>query len=158
MYQRILVATDGSATSERALREAIRLAKEQGARLRVVHVLDELAARGDVPSTPAEFWKSVRKAGSRILESARARALEEGVEPETKLLEIRTFGSLVRRVPNLIVEEARRWPADLIVIGTHGRRGLSKLLLGSVADGVVRTAGTSVLLIRGAGRTARRAP
>jgi nucleotide-binding universal stress UspA family protein len=123
----------------------------------VVHVLDELTAKGEVPSTPAEFWKAVRKAGGRILESARARALEEGVEPETKLLEIRTFGSLVRRVPNLIVEEARRWSADLIVIGTHGRRGLSKLLLGSVADGVVRTAGTSVLLIRGAGRTAPRA-
>jgi nucleotide-binding universal stress UspA family protein len=156
MYQRILVATDGSATSERALREAIRLAKEQGARLRVVHVLDELTAKGEVPSTPAEFWKAVRKAGGRILESARARALAEGVEPETKLLEIRTFGSLVRRVPNLIVEEARRWSADLIVIGTHGRRGLSKLLLGSVADGVVRTAGTSVLLIRGAERSARR--
>ena len=69
----------------------------------------------------------------------------------------RTFGGVVRRVPNLIVEDARRWKADLIVIGTHGRRGLSKLLLGSVADGVVRTAGMSVLLIRGGERKTRRA-
>jgi nucleotide-binding universal stress UspA family protein len=60
-------------------------------------------------------------------------------------------------VPSLIVDEAGRWRADLIVIGTHGRRGISKLLLGSVADGVVRTAATSVLLIRGDGREAGRA-
>jgi nucleotide-binding universal stress UspA family protein len=157
MYKRILVAVDGSATSERALEEGIRLAVEQRARLRLVHVVDELTAKGDVPATPGDFWKAARKVGERILESARERAVREGIEPETSLLEIRSFGSLVRRVPNLIVEEARRWPADLIVIGTHGRRGLSKILLGSVADGVVRTSGTSVLLIRGAERKSRRA-
>jgi nucleotide-binding universal stress UspA family protein len=89
--------------------------------------------------------------------NAKARAARDGVKAETKLTEIRSFGSLVNRVPDVIVQEARRWRADLIVIGTHGRRGLSKLLLGSVADGVVRTSATSVLLIRGAGRTARRA-
>jgi len=157
MYKRILVAVDGSNTSERALREGIRLAKEQRARLRLVHVVDELTAQGERPSTPGDFWKAARKAGERILENARAQAAQEGIEPETKLLEIRTFGSVIRRLPNLIVEEARRWPADLIVIGTHGRRGLSKLLLGSVADGVVRSSGTSVLLIRGLERKARRA-
>lgn len=157
MYKRILVAVDGSATSERALREGIRLAKEQRARLRLVHVVDELTVQGERPATPGEFWQAVREAGEHILESARARAAKGGIKPETKLLEIRTFGSLVRRVPNLIVAEADRWRADLVVIGTHGRRGMSKLLLGSVADGVVRTSGTSVLLVRGAERKARRA-
>jgi nucleotide-binding universal stress UspA family protein len=157
MYKRILVAVDGSATSERALHEGIRLAKEQRARLRLVHVVDELVARSATPTTPADFWKAIRKAGALVLESARARAVQDGIEPETKLAEIRTFGSLVRRVPDLIVEDARRWKADLIVIGTHGRRGLSKLLLGSVADGVMRTAGMSVLLVRGAERRTRRA-
>ena len=156
MYKRILVAIDGSETSERALDEGVALAKAHRARLRLVHVVDELTAKSATPSTPADFWKVVRKAGALILESARARAAQDGIEAETKLLEIRTFGSLVRRVPNLIVEDARRWDADLIVIGTHGRRGLSKLLLGSVADGVVRTSGASVLLIRGADRKARR--
>ncbi len=157
MFKRILVAIDGSETSERALQEGIALAKEHRARLRLVHVVDELTAKGETPATPADFWKAVRKAGALILESARARAAQDGIEPETKLLEIRTFGSLVRRVPSLIVEDARRWNADLIVIGTHGRRGLSKLLLGSVADGVVRTAGMSVLLIRSGERKTRRA-
>lgn len=156
MYKRILVAIDGSETSERALDEGVALAKAHRARLRLVHVVDELTARSATLSTPADVWKAVGEAGALILESARARAAQDGIEAETKLLEIRTFGSLVRRVPNLIVEDARRWDADLIVIGTHGRRGLSKLLLGSVADGVVRTSGASVLLIRGADRKARR--
>jgi nucleotide-binding universal stress UspA family protein len=157
MYKRILVAVDGSETSERALREGIALAKAHRARLRLVHVVDELSAKGALPSTPADFWKAVRKAGALILESARARAAQDGIEAETKLAEIRTFGSLVRRVNDLIVADARHWQADLIVIGTHGRRGLSKLLLGSVADGVMRTAGMSVLLVRGTERRTRRA-
>lgn len=156
MYKRILVAIDGSATSERALDEGVALAKAHRARLRLVHVVDELTAKSGTPSTPAEFWKAVRKAGALILESARARAAQGGIEAETRLAEIRTFGSLVRRVPDLIVADARRWQADLIVIGTHGRRGLSKLLLGSVADGVMRTAGVSVLLVRGSERKMRR--
>ena len=156
MYRRVLVAIDGSEASDLALRQAIQLAKGQRARLRLVHVVDEVAAQGAMPSAPADFWSAVRKAGARILERARARAVRDGVEAETKLLEVRSFGGLVRRVPNLIVAEAERWRADLIVIGTHGRRGLSKFLLGSVADGVVRTSGTSVLLIRGTGRGTRR--
>jgi nucleotide-binding universal stress UspA family protein len=156
MYKRILVAIDGSETSERALHKGVALAKAYRARLRLVHVVDELTAKNATPTTPADFWKAVRKAGALILESARARAAQDGVEAETKLAEIRSFGSLVRRVPNVIAEDARRWDADLIVIGTHGRRGLSKLLLGSVADGVVRTSGASVLLVRGADRRTRR--
>ena len=157
MYKRILVAIDGSETAARALREGVALAKAGRARLRLVHVVDELTARSATPTTPAAFWKAVRRAGAVILESARAGAAQDGIEPETKLAEIRTFGSLVRRVPDLIVADARRWNADLIVIGTHGRRGLSKLLLGSVAEGVMRTAGTSVLLVRGGERKTRRA-
>jgi nucleotide-binding universal stress UspA family protein len=156
MYKRILVAVDGSVTSERALDEGVALARAYRARLRLVHVVDELTAKSATPSTPADFWKAVRKAGALTLESARAQAAQDGIEAETKLAEIRTFGSLVRRVPGLIVEDARRWHADLIVIGTHGRRGLNKVLLGSVADGVVRTAGMSVLLVRGGERKTRR--
>ncbi|HLB16507.1 MAG TPA: universal stress protein [Burkholderiales bacterium] len=97
-----------------------------------------------------------RKAGMRILENASVRAVKAGIEPQTKLLEIRTLGALVRRVADAIVEDAERWSADLIVIGTHGRRGLSKLFLGSVAEGVVRISSIPVLLIRGTDRSARR--
>ncbi len=71
--------------------------------------------------------------------------------PEASLIE--TAG---RRVPGAIVEEARRWGADLIVVGTHGRRGLDRLLLGSVAEGVARMSPVSVLLVRGASPESRR--
>jgi nucleotide-binding universal stress UspA family protein len=156
MYERILAAVDGSDTSEAALRQAIQLAKEQRARLRIVHVVDELAASVGMPRTPEAFWKAARKAGGRILENASVRAVKAGIEAQTKLLQIRTFGALVRHVAGVIVADAERWSADLIVIGSHGRRGMSKLLLGSVADGVVRMSRIPVLLIRGPERMTKR--
>ena len=58
-------------------------------------------------------------------------------------------GEPTRRVPDVVVAEAKRWPADLIVAGTHGRRGLSHLFLGSVAEGIIRISTVPVLLIRG---------
>ena len=158
MYRRILVAVDGSDTSELALRQAIQLAKEHGARLRLVHVVDELAVKLGPTYTPDDFWRAAREAGERILEQAKVLAAKAGIEPETKLLEIRTLGALVRRVATAIVAESERWRADVLVIGTHGRRGLSKLVLGSVADGVIRTSERPVLLVPGAGRRAKRAP
>jgi hypothetical protein len=80
-----------------------------------------------------------------------------GAEPETKLVEIRTLGALCRRVSTVIAAESERWRADLVVLGTHGRRGVSKLVLGSVADGVVRTCGCPVLLVRPTARGGKRA-
>jgi nucleotide-binding universal stress UspA family protein len=156
MYGRILVAVDGSDTAQLALRQAIELARGQRSRLRLMHVVDELTGGGQRAATLDEFWRAARIAGERILESAQAQAAKAGVEAETKLVENRTFGAVIRRVSNLIVDEAKRWPADLVVIGSHGRRGLSKLLLGSVADGVLRTSPAPVLLIRGAEPRARR--
>jgi len=69
-----------------------------------------------------------------------------GVAVETRLIEIDTLG---HRIPEVIVADAEAWPADLIVICTHGRSGLSRMFLGSVAEGVVRVATKPVLLIRG---------
>jgi nucleotide-binding universal stress UspA family protein len=157
MYERILVAVDGSATSELALDHAIELAKAMHARLRIVHVVDELAMNIGPVRTPDEFWKAACKAGESLLEASRASAAKGAVDAETRLLKIRTLGGLVRHVADKIAEEAERWPADLVVIGTHGRRGLSKLFLGSVAQGVTRLCNAPVLLVRGVGRKARRA-
>ena len=75
-----------------------------------------------------------------------ARAKKAGVGAESRLVEVEKYGE---RVVDAIVDEAKRWRADLIVIGTHGRRGVSHLLLGSVAEGVVRLAPAPVLLVRG---------
>jgi nucleotide-binding universal stress UspA family protein len=86
------------------------------------------------------------KSGRDILEKAAAAVAEAGLETDTKLIEINTPG---RRIPEVIAEEADAWPADLIVVGTHGRRGLSHVFLGSVAEGIVRVSAKPVLLIRG---------
>lgn len=146
MYQRILIAVDGSDVSNHALREAIALAQSLHAALRIVHVVDEITLNweGEYVDLP-EIMESFRESGRRVVENAQNLAREAGMEPEAKLLEIQTFG---HRISDLIVEEAKDWPADLIVIGTHGRRGLHDVLLGSVSDGVARRATVPVLLVR----------
>ena len=146
MFKRILVAVDGSATSALALQEAIQLAKEQQAQLRIAHVVDEATLNWPETGDVGEVQEAFRKSGRKILEKADATARAAGVTAEAKIIEVETFG---HRVADMIAAEAEAWPADLIIIGTHGRRGLNRLLLGSVAEGVTRVATKPVLLIRG---------
>jgi len=146
MYKHILVAVDGSDTSNLALQEAIKLAKEQQAQLRIVHVVEDIPLNIDTEYALDAYQEAMRKTGEAVLRKAEAVARESGVTPETKLLQIETLG---HRITNLVVEEAQSWPADLIVLGTHGRRGFNHLLMGSVAEGIVRISPQPVLLIRG---------
>jgi nucleotide-binding universal stress UspA family protein len=146
MYQRILVPVDGSPTSERALQEALRLAPQQSVQLELVHVLGDVRLMdADSYINYAEMKEAITSAGKKILAQAQMTAQQSGKAAEVKLLEARG-----ERIASAIVEEARQWQADLIVIGTHGRTGFSRVLFGSVAEGVVRTAHIPVLLIRGA--------
>ena len=148
MYHRILVAVDRSSTSRRALQEALKVAADQHAHLRLLHVVDEsVLYRYPVPVGEAlypvlEAW---RQGGQKILNEASEMARQAGAEVEAELVE-----SADRQVPDVIVDEAKRWQADLIVMGTHGRQGFAHLLLGSVAEGVIRIAAVPVLLTRGA--------
>jgi nucleotide-binding universal stress UspA family protein len=145
MYQRILVPIDGSATAERALQEAIKLAAGK-AKLRLIYVIEEtypLDAEGYAYIDYTALQDAVRHTGRRALAQAAEKARQSGTESETGLLE--TGG---KRVAAVIDDDARQWAADLIVIGTHGRSGISRLLLGSVAEGVVRGASVPVLLVR----------
>jgi len=147
MYKRILVPVDGSATSAKGLEEAIRLAKLTGASLELVNVLDEQSLALGVEAYAAssrEDLATLRETARGILDRARQRAAAEGVGADTKMLE--TFGV---RVADLIVDEAVAAKADLIVIGTHGRRGIGRLLLGSDAEQILRLAPVPVLLVRG---------
>ena len=146
MYKRILVTVDGSETGERALHEAIRLAVELQAQLHIVHAVELVNVNwGAEFPDPVDIWDTLTKNGADILHRAEAVAHAAGVVFDTKLIEITTLG---QRIPEAIASEADSWSADLIVIGTHGRRGLNHLLLGSVAEGVVRIASKPVLLIR----------
>lgn len=148
MYKHILVAVDGSDISNMALREAIKLAKDQHSTLRLVHVVDLTLAYSAVEAPyVGDYQTAVRAAGRKVIIDCSATVREAGIEFDTKSIVIET---LDQHIYDAIDEEAKRWPADLIVIGTHGRRGFRRLLLGSVAEGVTRVASKPVLLIRGA--------
>ena len=147
MYQRILVPIDGSPTSQRALEEALGLARQssKGCLLELLYVIEIiLFPDSEIYFNYAELQKTMRTSGEKILARAEKTVRQAGIAVQTRLLEADG-----ERIANVIVEEARRWSADLIVIGTHGRSGFNRVLFGSVAEGVVRTAPTPVLLIRG---------
>lgn len=144
MYQRILVPIGGDDTSESALQEAIKLAQHSTAKLHLVYVLDELNFINPEAYVDFEALRAVqREAGERVLARAVESAQQVGVQAEGCLL-----NTLLQNVEDTIDAEAVRWGADLIVMGTHGRAGLDRLLFGSVAAGVVRHAPVPVLLVR----------
>jgi nucleotide-binding universal stress UspA family protein len=149
MYSRILAATDGSETSELAVEQAARLAKDQNAQLRIVHVIEQsrlaFAAAGPVAVDLEAILDALRKAGQAALERGRAIAQRHGVPADTAVV---GDNAVDDRVAIVLAEEARRWKADLIVLGTHGRRGINHLLMGSVAEAVARIAPAHVLLVR----------
>jgi nucleotide-binding universal stress UspA family protein len=146
MYSRILVAIDGSDTSRHALTHAIELARHLSAALRIVHVADmNWLPLGPELAIDTGALRAVRRdAGERILAAAREAAQHAALEAEVAMIET---GSPTQHVAESLVEDAGRWQADLLVVGTHGRRGFKRLLLGSVAEGVTRHAETPVLLI-----------
>ncbi len=146
MYRKILVAIDGSTASNLGLDEAIRLAKNQGARLRLFHLVDEFAAVSG-PDSAALYSQglieALRRDGERIMDKAEGLVRRKGIKAEAVMLE--SFGG---KAADAIVAQARKWGADLIVLGTHGRRGVKRLVMGSDAEEVVRTAPAPVLLVR----------
>jgi nucleotide-binding universal stress UspA family protein len=149
MFKRVLVPVDGSETSKKALRAALALAIEHSSALHIVHVLDETqiyASIGRLPYPPAELMEITRNHSQNILVEAVGIAGDAKIEMDSKLLVIDQFD---KRVSDAIEQEAESWHADLIVIGTHGRRGFRRLLLGSVAENLIRTSTKPVLLIRG---------
>ncbi len=146
MYKNILVPVDGSETSRLGLQHAILLAKDQSAVLRLLHVVhDYLIAEGRHGMVRSgELLKELREHGQVILNEAASSARQQGVEAQSEAVE-----TPMGPVGAAIAEYAERWPADLIVIGTHGRRGLRRLVMGSDAEYVVRTTPVPVLLVRG---------
>ena len=146
MYQRILVPIDGSATGARGLEEAIKLGKLTGARLRLVHVVDELSfamSAGYGLTYTGDVLNVLREAGTEILGKAINHAKAAGLEADSVLND-----SFAGRVCDLVLAQAKAWDADLIVLGTHGRCGVGRMFMGSDAENIVRGATTPVLLVR----------
>ena len=146
LFKRIAVAIDGSTVAKMALRESIKLAKDQQSALRIVFVVDVVQPSAESPYELTEYEDAVRRDGDRVLKQAAALARKAGVEAETVQLEVQ---SIRDRIADEIARNAKTWRADLIVIGTHGRRGLSRMFIGSVAESLIRIAPAPVLLIRG---------
>jgi len=145
MYKQILVPIDGSDTAQRGLEEAIALARHLGASLRLMHVVDPIAVyigMSSLASLP-EGVLELREDGERLLKEGLALAIKAGVKADIHLEECPA-----PNVGKLIVEAAQRWPADLVVMGTHGRKGVRHVVLGSDAEDVVRRSPVPVLLVR----------
>jgi nucleotide-binding universal stress UspA family protein len=145
MYKRILVPIDGSDTAERGLAEAIALARELKATIRLLNLTSDFVLMVEMSSAIdyEKFRAGLNQFGQRLLAKASEQAKAQGVPTETSLHDL--GGG---RVADAIVEEARKSRCDLIVIGTHGRRGVSRAMLGSDAENVVRNSPVPVLLVR----------
>ena len=149
-YQRVLVPVDGSPTSNAGLREAIALARGQGGSIQLVHVVDYhyLVMTGlEAGAYIEDLTASLAQSGKRILKRAEEQARKAGVPATSVLLE-----SAAGPAADAIVRQAKKWKADVIVLGTHGRRGVRRMLIGSDAEQVVRNSPVPVMLVRSPGR------
>jgi nucleotide-binding universal stress UspA family protein len=144
MIQRILVPVDGSAPSSRGLQQAVTLAQALGAQLVLLHVLDDFPRALELAPAPAyrEALQRLRQRGEELLNEARELAASASVQAQTLLREIGA-----ETVGDAIVQQARLSRCELIVMGTHGRRGLQRLAMGSDAEVVLRTSPVPVLLV-----------
>lgn len=143
-YQNILVPVDGSETSFAAVKQAAELAKAFGSKITVVQVLaldPYIAAEYITAAQTNDLIERARTSIQATLEEAKAKFSAEGLQVEARLLE----GQVIHQE---IINAAKENNADLIVIGSHGRTGLKKLFLGSVAQNILGDTGVPVLVVR----------
>lgn len=143
MYDKILIPTDGSATSERAVDHGLNLAKAMSSEVTFLHVVENpLTAGYATPETlpySAQLYQDLKASAAGLLEEAVQKAQRLGVKAHAKLVE--------NREPATAIAEAGE-EHDLIVMGTHGRRGFNRWMFGSVAEGALRQGNKPFLLIR----------
>jgi nucleotide-binding universal stress UspA family protein len=147
MYKRILVPYDGSEPSRAGLREAIDLAADSGATLVVLHVVSELPLLmgGEAYVNYRELVEILNKTGQQLAQEAVGIAEKDGVKCESNVVD-----GGATAVCDVILDQIAAKRCDLVVMGTHGRRGLKRLTLGSDAELVVRRSSVPVLLAKAA--------
>lgn len=144
MIRRILIPTDGSACSEGAIRHGLELAQELDAEVTFLFAIEDPAATmyaaPELVGYRQEMIDALRAAGVEALARARRMADKAGVASETTLVE--------NERPVTAIHEAEA-DHDLVVMGTHGRRGFDRFVFGSVAEGALRRAEVPYLMVRG---------
>lgn len=145
MYQRVFVPVDDSETSNLALVEACKFVKEINAQMRLVHVVDlvQFGWGGAEFMDSANLHETVKQAGKQVLEQALTIAIDHGLKPEYQVLE--SWGD---KIVSVLLENSKNWGADLVVMGTHGWSGLMHVLMGSVAEGLLKQLDIPILMIR----------
>lgn len=145
MYQRILVPIDGSATAARGLQEALSLARTCRASVVLLHVLEYSPVMLEMATSTT--WELVSRdlhaQAQDLVDAARRDAMAQGVACEGHVVD-----AAAQRVCDVVVGQAREHRCDLVVMGTHGRRGVAHALIGSDAERVIRLSPVPVLLVR----------
>ena len=143
MYQRILMPTDGSACAMHAIQEALGLAKQLGSEVTFLYALENPLTTGTATpeSLPysAQLWEDLKQTADEALREAVAAADAIGVKATAKRVD--------NQAPVTAILNASE-DHDLVVMGTHGRRGFNRWMFGSVAEGALRRASKPFLLIR----------
>ncbi len=146
MFGKVLVAVDGSEYSRRAVATAVELCRRLGSELVVLHVVQQppylFAAAGVPPTALQQYFQDARKEGWKYVEEAVQKAAEASVKARGEVLERQP--SVVEAIASFAANEK----VDLIVTGTRGLSGFKKIVLGSVASGVVAHAPCSVLVVK----------
>jgi hypothetical protein len=145
MYKRIVVPVDGSETAQKALTTALQMARESNGCVHLVHVVEGLTPMTADPygAYSGDVIEVMRQSGRKILDDALELARAEGVQADTQL-----FDNFGERLAEVVADSATRFNADLMVVGTHGRRGLGRVLMGSGAEQIIRLSPVPVLVLR----------
>ena len=145
MYKRIVVPVDGSETAQKALVTALQMARESSGCVHLVHVVEGLTPMTADPygAYSGDVIEVMRQSGRKILDDALALARAEGVQADTQL-----FDNFGERLAEVVADSATRFNADLMVVGTHGRRGIGRVLMGSGAEQIIRLSPVPVLVLR----------
>lgn len=133
MFKKIMVAIDGSETAREALKEALNIATSYHGTLRIVYAI----ANSDGADQPAAL---------EMLEDAKSTVVN-GIEVETRVLQAEAEYGLTG-ITEAVAGAANEWDADLVVVGTANRRGLERLVIGSVAEQLIAKVDASILLVR----------
>lgn len=143
VFKKILIPIDGSITANKALNYALHLAHEAQASVRLLHVVDELSLLSRY-EYPGEWVQQARQAGHQILQDGLDAAKKLGVTADSLMVD-----QVGQRLGHSVADAAGDWGADLVVVGSHGRRGIGRVLMGSGSEQILHNSPVPVLLVRG---------